>query len=287
MTTLPDTGLLAINVSDMRLGDRMASIWWAQRRRLDEGQRFVALDENHMLREQFSLPRFFPETFVDLPLEQAAALPRWDQGKLWLTVTNVFARHPVAGHFEHLPPAVLARAEELRAGRTRPRVLIHQLNDAHYNRARNWHQDDADALTVELQALGLEPRLLNPTRGQFLGGYDEMLAQMLAADLFIGGDTGPSHLYAMLCPDKPQLAIYPHMGREQRLYEPVQRELGLPLGWDSLPKRPDLTVLTMRRSHQWTKHRWYVRPFHVGRFDAHEAAALALQALQKGATPTR
>ncbi|WP_323824500.1 hypothetical protein, partial [Pseudomonas aeruginosa] len=92
------------------------------------------------------------------------------------------------------PESVLQRAETLRAGRNAPRVLIHQLNDAHYNRARNWHQDDADALTVELRALGLEPRLLNPVPGQFLGGYDEMLAQMLAADLFIGGDTGPSHL---------------------------------------------------------------------------------------------
>ncbi|MBA4217428.1 MAG: hypothetical protein C0460_08890 [Methylibium sp.] len=279
MKDLNAAGLLGIDVSDMRLGDRMASVWWAQRRRLDEGQRFVAIDENRMLREGFSLPRFFPQTFVDLPPEQAARLPRWDQGKLWLTVTNVFAQTPLAGHFEHLPESVLQRAETLRAGRNAPRVLIHQLNDAHYNRARNWHQDDADALTVELRALGLEPRLLNPVPGQFLGGYDEMLAQMLAADLFIGGDTGPSHLFAMLCPDKPQLAIYPDMGREERLYAALQRELGLPLAWDSRPKRPDLLLLTMRRSHRWVRHRWYVRPFHVGRFDAREAAGLALQAL--------
>lgn len=107
MKDLNAAGLLGIDVSDMRLGDRMASVWWAQRRRLDEGQRFVAIDENRMLREGFSLPRFFPQTFVDLPPEQAARLPRWDQGKLWLTVTNVFAQTPLAGHFEHLPESVL------------------------------------------------------------------------------------------------------------------------------------------------------------------------------------
>lgn len=33
--------------------------------------------------------------------------------------------------------------------------------------------------------------------------------------------------FAMLCPDKPQLAIYPDMGREERLYAALQRELGL------------------------------------------------------------
>lgn len=272
-------GLLAIDVSDMRLGDRMASAWWAQRRRLDEGQRFVAIDANHMLREQFSLPRFFPETFVDLPPEQAASLPRWDQGRLWLTVTNVFSRQPLPGRFEHLPPAVLARAAELAEGKTRPRVLVHQLNDAHYNRARNWKQVDTDALLPALEALGLEARLLNPQRGQFLGGYDEMLAQMLAADAFIGGDTGPSHVFALLCADKPQLALYPDMGPEHREYAQLQRELGLPLPWDSHPMRPALTRLQLKRSHEWVRWRGIVRPFHVGRFDAREVAALTAQAL--------
>ncbi len=278
MRTSPETGLLAIDVSDMRLGDRMASIWWAQRRRLDEGLRFVAIDTNQMLREQFSLPRFFPQTFAELPPEQAAQLPRWDQGRLWLTVTNAFAQRPLAGHFEHLPPAILDRAAALAAGKTRPRVVIHQLNDAHYNRARNWHQDDADALPPALEALGFEARLLNPQRGQFLGGYDEMLAQMLAADAFIGGDTGPSHVFSMLCPDKPQLGLYPDMGAERRLYAPLQRELGLALPWDTRPKRPQLALLTLERSHQWVRWRGIVRPFHIGRFDAREAATLLLQA---------
>jgi hypothetical protein len=279
MSATPEAGLLAIDVSDMRLGDRMASIWWAQRRRLDEGVRFVALDDNHMLREQFSLPRFFPQTFVELPPDQAARLPRWNQGKLWLTVTNVFAQQPAAGYFEHLPSPVRDRAAELAAGKTRPRVLIHQLNDAHYNRARNWKQADTDALLPALEALGLEARLLNPQRGQFLGGYDEMLVQMLAADAFIGGDTGPSHVFAMLCADKPQLALYPDMRPEHREYAQLQRELNLALPWDSHPKRPQLTRLMLKRSHEWVRWRSIVRPFHVGRFNPRDVAELALQML--------
>lgn len=286
MSTTDRHQLLAIDVSNMRLGDRMASTWWAQRRRLDEGLRFAAVDENRMLKGQFSLPRFFPQTFVELPPERLAQLPRWDQGNLWLIVTNTFARKPLAGHFEQLPATILDRAQVLSAEKSRARVLIHQLNDAQYNRARNWQQDDADALSAAVEALGFEARLLNPKRGTFLGGYDEMLAQMLAADAFIGGDTGPSHVFAMLCPDKPQLALYPDMGHDQRCYTALQHDMALELPWNSLPKRPNLHALTMKKSHQWVLRRWYPWPFRVGRFDAAEVATLLAQAMGDSSAAT-
>lgn len=41
MKDLNAAGLLGIDVSDMRLGDRMASVWWAQRRRLEDRKSVV------------------------------------------------------------------------------------------------------------------------------------------------------------------------------------------------------------------------------------------------------
>ena len=102
---------------------------------------------------------------------------------------------------------------------------------------------------------------------------------MLAADAFIGGDSGPSHVFAMLCADKPQLAIYPDMGRDRRRHSKLQRELGLDLAWNSCPKRTELTMLTLTPSHEWVRKRWYPQPMRIGRFDAREAAALLLQAM--------
>jgi len=266
-----------IDVSGLRLGDRMACAWWAQRRRMDEGLCFGLIDHNRMLGEPFTLTRYFPQTFVELSPEQAASLPVWDQGSLWLTVSNAFGLRPESGHFEHVPEAIRERAQQLREGKTRPRLLIHQLNDAPYNRARNWLQRDADKLPPALEALGFEARLLNPRQGKFLGGYEEMLAQMLAADAFIGGDSGPGHVFAMLCPDKPQLAIYPDMRRDQRAYAKLQRKLGLPLPWNSLPKRADLLLLTLKPSRTIQWHVWRPRLFRVGRFDADQAASLVAQ----------
>ncbi len=268
-----------IDVSDMRLGDRMAATWWAQHRHLHEGVRFALIDDNRMLREPFPLARFFPRTFVELPAAEVAHLPHWDTGNLWLTVTNVFAKHLRAGHFEHLPAEVLTRKEQLNVGKTRPRVLMHQLNDATYNRARNWHQGDADKLVHALEARGLDVHVLNPSRGQFLGGYDEMLAQMLAADAFVGGDTGPSHVWSMLCASKPQLALYPSMARDRRQYAALQRELQLPVAWDSRPKRPDLIEMTLRPSLRWWLEGRRPRCTRAGRFDVARAADLVVRAL--------
>ena len=264
-----------IDVSDMRLGDRMACAWWAQQRRIHEGLRFALLDRNFKLAERFNLAEYFPTTFtseVDEAEIKVLGLPEWDQGNLWLTVSNAYAKTPVAGLFEHVPQAVQERAAELRAGKkSRPRVLIHQLNDAQYNRARNWKASDADALPPALEALGFEVLLLNPAKQKFLGGYAEMLAQMLACDAFIGGDTGPSHVFALLCADKPQLAIYPSMARDQKLFEPERVQLGLEQLWSSMPLRPDVALLTLRDGRRWALRRGLPRWERVGRFRAQDA----------------
>lgn len=268
-----------VDASRLRLGDRMALAWWAQRRRLDEGLRFAVIDRAAGGGAPvFDLPLHFPLSFES---DEGRALPDWDTGNLWLTVTNVFARQPLAGQFEHVPPAVLDQAQQLRAGRSSAglRVLMHVLDDAPYNKARNWQRTQALALAARLQQAGCEVVLLNPSPGQFLGGLDRMLAEMLACDAFIGGDTGPSHVFAMLCADKPQLAIYPDMARDQRKFAAEQQALGLALPWNSLPKRPDLAVLTLRAGRQWVRQGWRWRYERVGRFDAAEAADRLLQRL--------
>lgn len=243
-----------VDVSTMRLGDRMACAWWAQERRLKEGVRFAVVDRQERLAQEFSLPRYFPATFE--PAESDSRLPVWDPGNLWLTVTQAFHDSRRPGHFEALPEEVLRRARELRQASLRQRLLVHVLDDAPYNRARNWSRSSVAGLKQVLSGLPIDCVLLNPQPGIFLGSYDEMLAQMLAADLFIGGDTGPSHVFAMLCPEKPQLAIYPDMRRDQARYAAEQASRGLAHAWNSLPKRPGLDVLTLRPSRQWEWEGW-------------------------------
>ena len=106
-----------------------------------------------------------------------------------------------------------------------------------------------------------------------------MLAEMMAADLFIGGDTGPSHVFAMLRGGAPQTAVYPDMSKDRAGYAGEQARLGLPLPWSSLPFQPFLDVVQLRKSKRIVRNvrGWGIQS--VGRFRPAQVAALALARL--------
>ncbi len=266
-----------VDCTELRLGDRIALAWYAQHRRLESGLRVGVVDAHATLAAKFALPRYFPDTFAPVAGDPAAqGLESWDHGNLWLTAANAFASSRRAGHFEQVPESVRACARTLRRTAAR-RILIHVLDDASYNFARNWKRRDATALGKRLQELGADVVLLNPAPNCFIGNFERMLAEMLACDLFIGGDSGPSHVFALLCPDRPQISIYPNMARDRETYAGLQQALGLPLPWNSLPLRPDLNVveLAARRTLAWKGVRPRIRP--VGRFAPGRVASLATE----------
>lgn len=268
-----------VDCSDLRLGDRMALAWLAQHRRSRSGGRVALIDHCTRLASPLPLPRYFPETFADLTAEAIAArdLPRWEHGNLWLTAANAFAETQEPGRFEALPDQVerLLAAIRLLAS-ARPRVLIHVLDDANYNFRRNWKRADVQALGAALIDAGCDVVLLNPSPSVFLGDFDRMLAEMLAADLFIGGDTGPSHVFALLRCGTPQIALYPDMARDRAAYAAEQRRLGLARPWCSLPFQTRLDVVQLSKSKRLVQAGSGWRLQSRGRFDPGRIAALAL-----------
>jgi hypothetical protein len=269
-----------IDFSTLRLGDRMAAAWYAQHRCRQTGERFGVIDRHIHLPEPFPMTTYFPDTFVDVTEADVihGEMEEWNQGILWLTAANEFNRTGISGTFERIPAEVLSLAAERTHSKRqkRPRVVMHVLDDAKYNDRRNWHRKDAEALTVKLREAGCEVVILNPERERYTGNFASMLAEMLAADAFIGGDTGPSHVFAMLCPDKPQLAIYPDMTEDRKTYAQVQNALNLPQPWNSLPFRKDLAVLQLSPSRRLMRNGFKIRRAHVGRFDPTEAADIML-----------
>lgn len=121
--------------------------------------------------------------------------------------------------------------------------------------------------------------MLNPASAQFIGSFERMLAEMLAADLFIGGDTGPSHVFALLCADRPQVAVYPSMLRDQQNFAAEQASLGLALPWNSLPKRPTLRVIEMKRRRTLIWRGWQPLLRRAGFFDGRDIAHQAMAEL--------
>lgn len=273
-----------VDCSELRLGDRMALAWLAQHHRLRTGMRVAVVDRHERAGLSFSLPDFFPRTFADLtPAEiEARRLPLWDPGNLWLTAANAFAQCQETGHFEALPDLVSTLLAAIRTlSSPRPRVLIHVLDDANYNFRRNWTRTDAHGLAVALGGAAIDVVILNPVPGTFVGGFERMLAEMLAADLFIGGDTGPSHVFAMLRGGASQIAIFPDMARDQVAYAAEQLRWNLPLPWSSLPFQTHLDVVRLKKRKRLVREAGGWRLQSVGRFDPAQVAALASARLRR------
>ncbi len=272
-----------VDISDYRLGDRMAGAWYAQTHRLQTGEQLGVIDHNERLIEHFDLAKYFPQTFCAITQEdiEHLELSKWDQGNLWLTATNEFHKSPRDGFFEYLPEKTIEQANNIRAQVTynRPRVLIHILDDAPYNKRRNWLRKDAYALTRQLERAGCEVILLNPSQGKFCGNYEYMLAQMLASDMFIGGDTGPSHVFAMLCPEKPQLAIYPNMSKDRIKFKFEQEKLALPISWTSLPLKKNISTIEMEYRRKLAFSNGKLQVLRYGIFNVNMVASVAISLL--------
>lgn len=69
---------------------------------------------------------------------------------------------------------------------------------------------------------------------------EPLLAEMLAADAWVGGCSGRDHLWALLRPQAPQLALWPGAAQEQAGWATVQRGLGLSEPWCRWPFNPGL-----------------------------------------------
>jgi hypothetical protein len=261
----------------------MSGAWIAQQRRTRTGERFGVIDRHQRLSDPFHMPCYFPETFVAIDEEDIVnqKLQKWDLGNYWLRPSNEFYRTRVPGFFERVPADIQAKAAQLRASEqpNKARILIHVLHDAKYNDRRNWSRRDADALIAKLRYAGCQVVLLNPAKGSFSGNFDDMLAQLLAADAFIGGDTGPSHVFAMLCPDKPQLAIYPDMTNDRQTFEAERLSLHLPLQWNSLPFRLHLAVMELKPKRKLIWNGARIKRVRYGRFNPTDAAKIMLSLL--------
>jgi len=196
-------------VLDLRgrdLAEQYVLAWWAQQRQRGTGQRFGLLQSKA---PQPDLAACFPDTFEPLrPSDlDAGDWSVWHPGPVWLTATNAFAQHQQA-------TALRAAAEG------RARVLVH-LADAAGRQG---------ALAVDVWS-GLTGD----------GGSPSLLGEMLASDAWMGGCDGLDHLWALMRPRAPQLALSQRPEREEASWATVQRGLCLPQSWSRWPLNPNLS----------------------------------------------
>lgn len=206
------------------------------------------------------------EWFPDLaPLCVDAAEPDWSEvpglplGNLWITAPSVKA---VTGW---VPDMKVANDDE---GYD---VALHCLTDAEYNGARNHTTTQFDELERwlnwhKLRVFRVPPMHAKATvecgycygTGRIGDGnppclacpqcrgtgsepappdvqVDWIISQIGRAKCFIGGDSGFSHCYAAMHPDRPLIAIYGDAWHDVVAFEPERQQRGQIHHWCSLP----------------------------------------------------
>ncbi|MCA6217804.1 glycosyltransferase family 9 protein [Ideonella sp. B7] len=220
-----------VDLGSLELAEQVAVIWWAQHRHRLTGETFTVRPAPV---DGLDLSAWFPNTFPRRATQAPDPLAVWHPGPVWLTAANAFACHPVAGAIEQLPEPLRRQADALRASAAgQRRVLVHLA--------------DPRTRQAVLNALGRQGVLAVDVLAQHPGPDlpETLLVEMLAADAWVGGCAGRDHLWALLRPQTPQLALWPGATQEQAAWAIVQRGLGLSAPWSRWPLNPGLLkVLT-------------------------------------------
>ncbi len=156
---------------------------------------------------------WFPDVadvFCAEPPPEWEAIPRLPLGNLWLAAPTVKLQHGIR-------PAMVCPKDDGAYD-----VALHCLTDAEYNTGRNhapaqfaelerwltWHGLKVWRVPGRLQACGTaDCKSALPAEGEEKS-VAEIIAEIGRAKCFIGGDTGFTHCFAAMHPDRPLIAIY-------------------------------------------------------------------------------
>lgn len=228
---LPSGLLACVDLRSLDLAEQIAVIGWAQRRHHRTGESFAVVPAPVA---GLDLSTWFPATFAHRVTEAPDPLAVWHPGPVWLTAANAFLRQPAPTHIEQPPASLTPQADAAPGPRTGPPTVLVHLPAGALKEAVLDMLTQRGVTAVNVPDGSPEQPL-----------PDGLLAQMQAAHAWIGGCDGPDHLWALVRPEAPQLALWPGAVHEQAAWATVQRALGLPQPWHRWPQNPALQAIAL------------------------------------------
>ena len=195
------------------------------------------LDVHHLLtagkdaigiinRGAIDICRWFPwlaDHAVAEPPPEWADVPRYPLGNIWITAPTVKQAHGV-------PPRMAVPLDDSHWD-----VALHCLEDADYNTGRNHTPAQFDELERWLNWHGKKVYRVPSRDGPLPATVDDILAEIGRAKIYIGGDTGFSHAFAAMHPDRPLIAIYGDDWSDAVGFEEERARMNCPHRWCSDP----------------------------------------------------
>lgn len=239
-----------------KIGDSVAAAYCLQSLHLSaEAQGAPRVPIGVINRGALDVSTYFPDVadeFCAEPPPEWESIPRLPLGNLWLAAPTVKLQHGIR-------PAMLAPMDDGAYD-----VALHCLTDAEYNTGRN----HAPAQFVELERWlnwhGLKVWRVPERDGPLPLSVDEIIREIGRARCYIGGDTGFTHCFAAMHPDRPLIAIYGDDWGDIVGFEEERERMGCAAHWCSDP----------------LSFRLYKRVMRDHRFDEREVKAILEKVLK-------
>ncbi len=172
-------------------------------------------------RGAIDISKYFPQIgaeFCAEPPPEWESLPRFPLGNLWITV-------PTVKLVNGIRPQMHTPLDDQHHD-----VAMHCLTTADYNTGRNHTPAQFDELERWLKWHGKKVY-----RVPALHTVDEIITEIGRARCFIGGDTGFTHAFAAMHPDRPCIAIYGDHWHDVVAFEEERARMECSSHWCSDP----------------------------------------------------
>lgn len=202
---------LFFNFAGCRIGDKCGSAWMLGTEAHRRGLSVSWVDDRANDLDSFSVAEFFP-----LLAERrvfSGETEEFHTGNVWTNGPALFKQMGRLGECMMTPPVNVPTYD----------VALHVLTDAPYNYQRNMNHAQCMELAAWIESdLGLSVWIVPPLGSSAAG----ILNKLSGARMFIGGDTGFSHAYAMMRPDRPLVWFGPDQSQDKASFGQE---------WDSAP----------------------------------------------------
>lgn len=252
------------NFTNHRLGDKLVACYQLQYYATNEGIKYLIFDTS--ADSLFPVKDFFPD-LGEFSVENPHPEQLWEEllnkgfetlhfGNLWISSpslkqdTNFRAKMILPFYLKNLQQNFYDENKK-RVVDYKIKIVNHCLLDAGYNIGRNHNREQFDRLIGRVREY-IKQNNIDAVVVDIPIDYSWNVPQIMSlielGDIFIGGDTGFSHTFALFNPDRPLIAIYGDDTSDRNAFEEEKIRMKCSHSWCSDPMSENLKKFVMNHN---------------------------------------
>lgn len=220
------------NFGANKIGDKIASAYLLTYYATQKNEEFLLIDPSYNDHKSFPIKQFFPQ--LPFVLETNAPIPEgitnnyrhFQTHNLWISApslkqdTGYVMKMEIPDYIKNVASGIVVDENRRKLSSYKNVIINHPLIDAPYNTARNvdiiqW-KSFMDGLRDKYES---EDTVIIDLPIDYSQSVQHLIAIMSLGTMFIGCDTGFSHIYSAMYPFNPMIGIYPDERPDREAFE--------------------------------------------------------------------